>query len=82
MATPTIRRLDEKSKAKLRIRAAHNGRSVEQEAREILRSALLLEDQRGASLYDAIRKRMEPQGGEAQPAQTRHSSVSFAVCIC
>lgn len=40
MATLTIRRLDEKTKARLRVRAAHHGRSMEEEAREILRSAL------------------------------------------
>ena len=40
MATLTIRQLDEKTKIKLRIRAAHHGRSMEEEARAILRSAL------------------------------------------
>ena len=37
MAALTIRNLDEATKARLRIRAAHNGRSMEAEAREILR---------------------------------------------
>ena len=40
MATLTIRRLDEKTKTRLRVRAAHHGRSMEEEAREILHSAL------------------------------------------
>ena len=40
MATITIRQLDEKTKTRLRVRAAHHGRSMEEEAREILRSAL------------------------------------------
>jgi plasmid stability protein len=40
MATLTIRDLDEPLKAKLRVRAAGNGRSVEAEARDILRLAL------------------------------------------
>ena len=40
MASITIRRLDESTKAGLRIRAAHHGRSMEQEAREILKEAL------------------------------------------
>jgi plasmid stability protein len=40
MATLTIRQLDEKTKTRLRVRAAHHGRSMEEEAREILRSAL------------------------------------------
>ena len=37
MATLTIRQLDERTKARLRVRAAHHGRSMEEEAREILR---------------------------------------------
>lgn len=40
MATLTIRDLDESVKAQLRVRAAHNGRSMEAEARAILRAAL------------------------------------------
>ncbi|MFS8478577.1 MAG: plasmid stabilization protein [Micromonosporaceae bacterium] len=40
MATLTIRGLDEALKARLRIRAAHHGRSMEAEARAILRAAL------------------------------------------
>jgi plasmid stability protein len=40
MTTLTIRRLDEKTKTQLRVQAAHHGRSMEEEAREILRSAL------------------------------------------
>src|SRR5437764_12204927 len=39
-STLTIRQLDEKTKTRLRVRAAQHGRSMEQEAREILRSAL------------------------------------------
>jgi plasmid stability protein len=40
MATIMIRDLDEAIKARLRVRAAHNGRSMEAEARAILRAAL------------------------------------------
>jgi plasmid stability protein len=46
MATITVRNLDEAVKARLRIRAAENGRSMEAEAREILREALLREPPR------------------------------------
>ena len=38
MATLTIRNLDERIKAQLRIQAARHGRSMEEEARTILRS--------------------------------------------
>ena len=40
MATLTIRDLDEHLKAKLRVRATGNGRSMEAEVRDILRLAL------------------------------------------
>ncbi len=40
MATLTIRQIDDKTKMKLRIRAAHHGCSMEEEAREILRASL------------------------------------------
>ena len=40
MASITVRNLDEGLKRRLRIRAAENGKSMEQEARDILRAAL------------------------------------------
>jgi plasmid stability protein len=40
MASITIRKLDESTKQQLRLRAAHNQRSMEDEARNILRAAL------------------------------------------
>jgi plasmid stability protein len=40
MASIVIRNLDQGLKGRLRIRAAHNGRSMEAEVREILRSEL------------------------------------------
>ena len=40
MADLLIRRLDDKLKRQLRIRAAENGRSMEEEVRRILRAAL------------------------------------------
>jgi plasmid stability protein len=52
-------------KARLRMRAARHGQSMEEEARSILRAALAgrVEDDSGASLYAAIRARVEPLGG-------------------
>ncbi len=41
MATLTIRNLDEQVKRKLRIRAAENGRSMEEEARDVLEKNLI-----------------------------------------
>ena len=40
MATLTIRNLDERTKTQLRIQAARHGRSMEEEARTILRTAI------------------------------------------
>ena len=40
MASITIRNLDDEVKARLHVRAAGNGRSVEEEARMILREAV------------------------------------------
>jgi antitoxin FitA len=63
MATLTIRQLDERTKARLRVRAAHHGRSMEEEAREILRSALISVRAESSNLAESIRKRFAPFGG-------------------
>jgi plasmid stability protein len=63
MATLTIRQLDEKTKTRLRIRAAHHGRSMEEEAREILRSALVAQRNPNDNLADIVRRRFAPLGG-------------------
>lgn len=63
MATLTIRKLDEKTKARLRVRAAHHGRSMEEEAREILRTLLSGSSAAATNLADSIRKRFESLGG-------------------
>lgn len=63
MASITIRDIDEQLKTRLRVRAAHHGRSMEEEARDILRSALSTARTRSGSLVDSIRARIEPLGG-------------------
>ena len=63
MASITLRNLDDKLKARLRVRAAEHGRSMEEEARDILQSALAAEPTRNRSLVAAIRARIEPLGG-------------------
>ncbi|HKT47275.1 MAG TPA: hypothetical protein VJP87_07095 [Candidatus Acidoferrales bacterium] len=63
MATLTIRKVDEKTKARLRVQAAHHGRSMEEEAREILRSALRSSGGGRQDLGAAIRKRFARFGG-------------------
>jgi antitoxin FitA len=63
MASITIRRLPENTKRRLRIRAARNGRSMEQEARELLKTALAQPDPKPENLGEAIRKLFAPFGG-------------------
>ena len=63
MATITIRQLDEKTKTRLRVRAAHHGRSMEEEAREILRSALTASSPAKGNLAAAIQRRFAAFGG-------------------
>jgi plasmid stability protein len=63
MATLTIRQLDEKTKTRLRVRAAHHGRSMEEEAREILRSALTASSPVRGNLAGAIQRRFAAFGG-------------------
>jgi antitoxin FitA len=63
MATLTIRQLDDKTKSKLRVRAAQHGRSMEEEAREILCSALRTSAAARENLGKAIRDRFAPLGG-------------------
>lgn len=63
MASMTIRDIDDRLKARLRLRAAHHGHSMEEEAREILRTALSTPRSQNGSLVDCIRARIEPLGG-------------------
>jgi antitoxin FitA len=63
MATLTIRQLDEKLKARLRIRAAHRGCSMEEEAREILRLALTAIPPAKRNLAEAIQLRFASYDG-------------------
>ena len=63
MASITVRNLDERVKQKLRVRAAANGKSMEQEVRDILRTAVEDERQPTRDLASAIRARFGPLGG-------------------
>lgn len=63
MATLLIRSLDDALKFRLRVRAAENGRSMEEEARAILRQALAYKTTVRPNLAEAIRRRVEPLGG-------------------
>jgi len=71
VASITIRNLDEPLKSRLRIQAAVHGRSMEDEARAILRSALNREPARQRDLASAIRARFAPLGGVELPLTPR-----------
>jgi len=67
----TIRNLDDQIKQRLRLRAAQHGRSMEDEVREILKSAVYEATGRETSLVASIRARMEPYGGIDLPTVPR-----------
>lgn len=65
MASLLIRNLDDGLKSRLRVRAAEHGRSMEEEARTILRSALSGSgDGRPVSLAQLARDIFGPEGVE------------------
>jgi plasmid stability protein len=80
MASLTIRDLDDSVKSKLRVRAAQRGRSMEEEARHILRAALAESPAEPANLYEAIRRIVEPLGGielEIPPREKMREPPTF-----
>jgi plasmid stability protein len=58
----TIRKLEETVKSKLRVRAAENGRSMEEEAREILKNALNKSAAEPVDLATSVRRRFAAIG--------------------
>jgi plasmid stability protein len=63
VASITIRNLDQTLKARLRLRAARYGRSMEDEVRDILRTALAEGEGPTDNLATAIRRRFASLGG-------------------
>lgn len=63
MASITIRNLDDELKKRLRVRSARHGRSMEDEARDILRTALATESSPRPNLAEAIRQRFSALDG-------------------
>ncbi len=64
MASITVRNLEDGLKARLRVRAALHGRSMEEEVRAVLRTTLADEPQPAPqNLAEAIRRRVAPLGG-------------------
>jgi len=80
MASMTIRNLDDGLKARLRLRAAEHNRSMEDEARDILRSALSVASAKPQNLAESIRSRLESAGGvelEIAPREPVRSPPAF-----
>jgi antitoxin FitA len=71
MAAITIRRLEESTKQRLRVRASKNGRSMEEEARQILNVALTDKPATGMDLVNSIRSKFAHLGGVNIPAVKR-----------
>lgn len=71
MAVLTIRNIDNAMERRLRFRASVNGRSVEDEARDILRSALSTNEPHPRNLAHAIRQRFAALGGVDLPETLR-----------
>lgn len=67
MASILIRRIDDVTKRRLRLRAATNGQSMEEEARAILKQALSTANTSQPNLYDSIRKHLQALGGVELP---------------
>lgn len=68
MASITIRNLEQDTKRRLKIRAAMNGRSMEQEAREILKNAFAQASKKKINVAERIREIFVPLGGvELEP---------------
>lgn len=71
MTSITIRNLDDSLKSRLRIRAATHDRSMEEEARDILRVALNSDPSKTLNLAAAIRGHFAKSGGVDLPELPR-----------
>ena len=70
MGSLTLRNIDDSLKASLRMRAASNGRSMEEEARQILRQALLRQKS-AVGMGTRISERFAAAGGIDLPEAVR-----------
>ncbi|UXN57719.1 FitA-like ribbon-helix-helix domain-containing protein [Phyllobacterium zundukense] len=80
MASMTIRNIDDPLKRRLRLRAASHGRSMEDEARDILRAALSVDGKQPRNLALAIRSRIALLGGvelETAPRELIREPIDF-----
>lgn len=71
MASITIRNIDDEVKSRLRVRAAMNNRSMEEEVRFILKQATADVNESSRSLVEIAREAVEPYGGFELDVPTR-----------
>lgn len=74
MASITIRNLDDETKRRLRIRAARQNRSMEEEARTILRTALQSDSQQ-VHIVNRIRELFAGENSVELPLPLRDHNV-------
>lgn len=80
MTSLTIRKIDPKLKARLRVRAARNARSMEEEVRVILRDAMASESAQPTNLAALIADLVRPLGGvelEIPPREPMRAPPDF-----
>jgi plasmid stability protein len=78
VASITIRNLDADLKQRLRVRAAENGRSMEEEVRSILRSALDAHGVPARGLASWVREQVGRYGADLDiPARDRRDDVDL-----
>jgi plasmid stability protein len=75
MASITIRKLPEDIKRRLRIRAAQNGHSMEQEVRELLEAELTRTETKSETLGETTRRRLAPPGGIDLKISARRGTI-------
>ena len=81
MASLTIRRLNDDAKQSLRVRAAANGRSMEEEARRIIEDAVRPKEKRKRNLAEEIHRLVAPLGGielDLPPRQRTREPPDFS----
>jgi len=79
MASITIRNLDDEVKTRLRLQAAGHGRSMEEEARSIIREAVEREKS-PSDLVAAIRSRFASLGGVELESDAEHRRLCGHGC--
>ena len=81
MASITIPNIDEAVEARLRERATRYGRTLEEEALEMMKAGLAATGEEPRNLYEAIRRFVEPFGGvelEIPPREPVETRVDFS----